>query len=192
MSNNPENKDPTQSQPLAQASSAPANGPVKHQTTDSAIKSSIGGTKGIESTQDLDGLIQALEEKIAKTKKAIEEKEKANQHAPQVHDIASAYLMLQYQSTILEELYNIKRQNTVDTLKDPDAKASDRDSAQRFAKFSDNATGLIKDILKDLLSGGSNRSHDNPLKQTYSNQKNDPKQEPESEPEPEPKSSRPR
>jgi hypothetical protein len=189
MSNNRESKDATKPPPLAQASSAPANGPVQHETTAPGIKSSIGGTKGIESTQDLDGLIQALEEKIAKTKKAIEEKEKANQHAPQVHDIASAYLMLQYQSTILEELYNIKRQNTVDTLKDPDAKASDRASAERFAKFSDNATGLIKDLLNDLLSGGSNRSHDNPLRQTYSDQKN---QGPDSTQESKPESPRPR
>jgi hypothetical protein len=170
MSNNPESKDATKLQQLAQASSAHANGPVQHVTTAPGIKSSIGGDQGQESTSVYDELVKAFEEKIANIKKEIEQQQRKNQHAPTVTGTENMHLMIENIPTIFDELMNEYRQKKLDILKDPKASPSDKESAERFAKLSTDAWGTIKEKVCNFFSEGSNKTSDksfsNPLNGT--------------------------
>ena len=161
MSNNPESEVPTKPKPLAQASSAPANGPVQHETTAPGIKSSIGGDKDQESNLVYDELVKALEEKIANKKKGIEEQQRKNQHAPTVTGTENMHLIVENIPTIFDELMNEYRQKKLDILKDPEASPSDKESAERFAKLSTDALGAIKEKVCNFFSKGSNKTSDN-------------------------------
>ena len=109
------------------------------------LSSSIGGEKVEEKpTDEYDGLIKQLEDKIRKTNEAIQQKKQLNYGIGQINSTADMHLQTNYKIIFMMESINWLDKKTLEKLRDPSLSQTDKVKWASYAQFSVDSIEWLK------------------------------------------------